>query len=316
MAKELLKEIRGSTYLHEETSNTPSKEVMQFLSVLYAKGYFKILCVYAAHPKTYRASTLVSQLFDYIWLTSRESIRDEQTLDPEREERFIYDIQEYLKENNPCAILIDITRFIPREPSGKEPNKKDLPPEWKSYHSQKNKLLKMIRRMVDDISESQSTCIFTMGKGTTDESFLAVLRRETSSFYNKETKKGLYIVQKIDKKYQELIATDDIQTINDTINIQKYPPEIMAVLLKTTNPLAAFKLLLKSKNPKKLIEAICKYDCPSIVFAKYALRNSANTKAAFALFIKKEDMRKLRLRMKKSENPTEELYDYLRKGGI
>ena len=311
MAKELTKEVSGSVYLYEETSHTPSKEIMQFLSVLYAKGYSKVLCVYAAHPKTYRTSIPISPLFDYIWLTSRASAKDETTLNPESEEKFIYDIQEYLSENNPCAILIGISRFIPTAPSGKEPKKKKLLPEWKSYYAQKNKLLKMLRWILDDISESESTCIFTMGKGTIDKSFLLILQRETALFYDKEKNKGVYSTQKIGEQYKEFLETRDMQTIIDAIDFEEYNPKIISVVLKTTSPLSAFKLILKSKDPKKLIAVICKSDCPIVAFAKYAVRSSP-TKEFIKLFVKDEDWKKLRSKMKKSENPTEELYNYLR----
>ncbi|MFH1786512.1 MAG: hypothetical protein ABH829_02630 [archaeon] len=312
MSKKLLHQIRGRTYFYEEPTHDPSEELLTFLSVLKLSGVPNILIAYATNPSAYKESNQVTPFFDYVWLTSRDS-KTETTTDPENKERFIYDMQQYLSEKKPCVIVIDLSRFIPSRPGEEPKSSKDKDtPEWKAYEAQKNSVLKMLRSLIDEVSTTASTLIFTIGEGMLDETLKKVLERETNFFYNKGAGTGIYLSLDFEKALKTLLKKNGTEDVLKELQKHSYPRAVSDTILRTTRPDVSFKLISGSKE---LMAALPEAPYPVETFARHVVARATSVNAVISLFVIEDNREEFLARMKKSDAPEEELYRYLRGEG-
>jgi hypothetical protein len=144
--------LDGHCYLIlEEKLKTSIKLFQEMLN----SGY-KGLCITRTNPRQLRAKKGMEDV-PMIWLTQKESEK-ERTIPPILE-RVIYEISDFFKiEENGCLILDGIEYLI--------------------SNNNFDGVLRFIRRLIDDVSETKSVLMVTVGPHTLKERELKILERE------------------------------------------------------------------------------------------------------------------------------------------
>ncbi|UCG69915.1 MAG: DUF835 domain-containing protein [Thermoplasmata archaeon] len=144
--------LGGHCYLIEEEKLKSS--IILFRKML-KKGY-KGFCITRTNPKHMKSIKELEGI-SIIWLTDKESA--EETTIPPILERIIYEIGNFLKkEEKGCLILDGIEYLI--------------------SNNNFDAVLRFIRHLIDDVSESKSVFMLTVGPHTLKEQELKILERE------------------------------------------------------------------------------------------------------------------------------------------
>jgi rubrerythrin len=144
--------LGGHCYLIEEEKLTRS---LKLFKGMLSEGY-KGFCITRTNPKQLKEMKKLKNT-SIIWLTDKES-STETTLPPVLE-RIIYEIGDFLrKEEKGCLILDGI--------------------EYLVSNNSFDAVLRFIRRIIDEVSESKNILMVTLGPYTLKERELKILERE------------------------------------------------------------------------------------------------------------------------------------------
>jgi rubrerythrin len=144
--------MSGHCYLIEEEK---PKRTLKLFNEMLGKGY-KGLFITRTNPKRLKDMKKLENT-SIIWLTDKESVKE--TTIPPILERIIYELGDYLKiEEKGCLILDGI--------------------EYLVSNNSFDAVLRFIRRIVDEVSETKSVFMVTVGPSTLKERELKILERE------------------------------------------------------------------------------------------------------------------------------------------
>lgn len=154
--------VSGRCYLIEEEK--PSKSLSVFAEVI-GTGY-KGFCITRTNPKHLRTLRNLNDT-KILWLTDKESATED-TIPPVLE-RLMYEVNDFLRREEKGVLILDGTEYLISSNSF-------------------DAVLRFIRRLVDEISETKSIFLVTVSPYTLNEKELKILEKELEklSFEEKE----------------------------------------------------------------------------------------------------------------------------------